>query len=129
MNSSLKFLSPSVTGGLPAPGLLDEAELVEVLLELWVLELFDELPQAATAIAKTSALRPAVMVLVMVAPWSLVWSVQAVSTTGAMVPARASCPVSFNPLGVSARCTPASTSSTTRARAAMQIAAPRTPER
>src|SRR4051794_16188563 len=55
MNCSVKFLSPSVTAGLPLPGCDppdDEPLDVELLL------LFDE-PQAASASARATAMRAA----------------------------------------------------------------------
>src|SRR5205823_7996372 len=63
MNSSVKFLSPSVTGGLPVPGPLfvesAVVAIVEVLagaeLVLLLLELLDELPHAASSIGKATA--------------------------------------------------------------------------
>jgi hypothetical protein len=55
MFSSAKFLSPSVTVGLPAPGPV-EAELAGVLLELELLVDFELLPHAAsTKPASTAA--------------------------------------------------------------------------
>src|SRR5579884_2526152 len=64
MYSSVKFLSPIVTGGLPAPG-LDELE-VEDPDELDELdELDDELPHAASPSASTSAPTVALNVLML----------------------------------------------------------------
>src|ERR1700680_459013 len=56
MFSSEKFLSPIVTGGLPAPGPLAAGALVlaEVLAELEVDEDFLLLPQAASAMLRAA---------------------------------------------------------------------------
>src|SRR5947209_5461260 len=52
MNSSVKFLSPIVTGGLPAPGPLEAAGVLDVAAGVLELELFFELPHAASATTK-----------------------------------------------------------------------------
>jgi hypothetical protein len=59
----VKFLSPIVTGGFPAPGPV--APVVDVPVDVFVLELLDE-PQAATAIANATATAAVLNVLVVV---------------------------------------------------------------
>src|SRR5450755_2402881 len=142
MYSSVKFLSPIVTAGLPTPGPLPAAavELAPVLVVAAVEleELEEELPQAAreraAANARIAPVAPFDLGKRILTPvrvlsgWSI--KVQVLSLTiGTSAEPASSCPASFSPRGVSIRCTPASANSTTRASTAMQMAAPSTPER
>src|SRR5947209_5131912 len=112
MYSSVKFLSPIVTAGLPAPGPLAGAAppLVDVVgvVEAVVVVFLDELPHAASATAARIATKPVIPVLSLVI-WLSSWSLSnhvfyphtASVTSGAIAAAIPSSSLSLRPRGVS----------------------------
>src|SRR5436305_3299167 len=118
MYCSVKFLSPRVTAGLPLPG--NDADVVE-------LELDDEslLPPAASAVVRIMAVTTArhLDLIAFDAPSLNNQRSMAVGNG----PAAGATRSPRRPLGVTARCSPASASSANRASSATAIAPATTP--